>query len=385
MADIPNNETWVGNPAKRIKPKNIQKEFSFKEVEILCTNDAEKWKDYLNRIPNAHKDIYLTPEYHKIQENHGLGKAFCFVFKKGNELVMYPHLKNEVNKDLFNLSATCFDIESVYGYGGFISNTTNPKTIEEFALKFNKYCIDNLIIAEFVRFNPLIKNEGIFGDHIQVIFDRKTVSIDLTKSYIYLWEKEYSSSNRNTIRKAILKGINLEIINNPNSEEITKFYEIYIEGMGKLKADDFYSFSKKYIQDIFNNFSKSAYLFNVKNKKNEIMCSSIFLHFNEKFHYHLSARSPFADNTSNNFLIDRAVLFAQELGASIFHLGGGRTSSLDDSLFKFKKCFSKTENDYYIGKKIHNQSVYEMILNQWNEKSPEKMGKYKNVLLKYRY
>jgi hypothetical protein len=126
-------------------------------------------------------------------------------------------------------------------------------------------------------------------------------------------------------------------------------------------------------------------LFNVLDKNTNVVCSSIFFHYGDYFHYHLSGRSEQANNAVNNFLLDEAVKFAQKKGAKKFHLGGGRTSNPDDSLLKFKGSFSKTKFPFYIGKKIHNQQVYDEIVRQWENNEPEKKLKYKNHLLKYRY
>lgn len=126
-------------------------------------------------------------------------------------------------------------------------------------------------------------------------------------------------------------------------------------------------------------------LFNVIDSECEVVCSSIFFQYGDYFHYHLSGRNNKADNSANSFLIDRALDFAKNNGAKLFHLGGGRSSDADDSLFRFKKNFSKQILPFYIGKRIHNQAIYSQVVEQWENKYPEKIDKYNNLLLKYRY
>ena len=135
----------------------------------------------------------------------------------------------------------------------------------------------------------------------------------------------------------------------------------------------------------FNYLKRHALFFNIYNHDNELVCASIFFHYGDYFHYHLSGRSAKADNSVNNYLIDSAAVFAQDKGAKYFHLGGGRSKSEDDSLLKFKNSFSKQTLPFYIGKKIHNQEIYNEVVQQWEERFPEKRDKFKNVLLKYRY
>ena len=50
-------------------------------------------------------------------------------------------------------------------------------------------------------------------------------------------------------------------------------------------------------------------------------------------------------------------------GCTTFHLGGGVGGDPEDSLFKFKKSFNRnSESKFYIGKKIFDKKVYDMIV-----------------------
>ena len=50
------------------------------------------------------------------------------------------------------LSEVYYDIETPYGYGGPISNTTDSDFIFRSNVKFNDWVKSNNIISEFVRF-----------------------------------------------------------------------------------------------------------------------------------------------------------------------------------------------------------------------------------------
>lgn len=51
-----------------------------------------------------------------------------------------------------------------------------------------------------------------------------------------------------------------------------------------------------------------------------------------------------------------------ENGYSKIHYGGGVSNAEDDPVLHFKKHFSKrTEFDFYIGKKIWNEEVYDKL------------------------
>lgn len=352
---------------------------------ILTTNDDVKWNALLATLPIDQQDIYFSPEYYKLYEEIDDGKAKCFVFQKDNDLIMYPFLINSINCLGYDLDKDYHDIQGAYGYNGIVTSTASENILSEFHKAFSSYCNDNNIIAEFTRFHPILKNERYANNCTTVIKDRETVFIDLANAYSDIWEEEYSSKNRNMIRKSVKLGYKIEILESPEEKDLNTFIDIYYYSMNMTNAEKYYFFDKEYFRNIFKYLKGKAYLFNVLDNESHVVCSSIFLRYGDYFHYHFSGRNQKADNSTNNFLLDRAVNFAQNTGAKYFHLGGGRSTKTDDSLLKFKKSFSKETLAFYIGKKIHNQPIYDQVVAQWNNKYPEKIEKYKNHLLKYRY
>lgn len=339
-----------------------------------------------NHLPdNLSKDIYFEPNYVKLFEKLGEGKVTSFTFKKATNVANYTFLLNSINSLGFNLQSNYFDIQSAYGYNGIITNTFETSFIDDFYDAFDDYCTQNNIIAEFVRFHPLLENQKFSLSHLRVILDRETVALDLNQSYNEIWSNEYSSKNRNMIRKAQNLGYLCKILTNLSIAEIDQFISIYYNNMERVGADKYYFFNKEFFYNTFSYLREYVYLFNILDNKAQVVCSSIFFHYGDFFHYHLSGKSEKADNSVNNFLIDEAIKFAQSKSAKSFHFGGGRSNAPDDSLLKFKSNFSKTRLPFYIGKKIHNQEVYEDIVKQWEAKFPEKKEKFKNHILKYRF
>ena len=54
------------------------------------------------------------------------------------------------------------------------------------------------------------------------------------------------------------------------------------------------------------------------------------------------------------------------------HHGGGKSNDLEDSLYLFKKNFAKLyETDFYVGKKIWNQKIYDELCQMKNIDSNE--------------
>lgn len=335
-----------------------------------CLDD--EWNLYLNKLPAYIQDIYYTSEYYKMYElnEDSKGKIFIYYDNSGN-IVFYPFMLSEIEG--YNLSDKYYDIQTAYGYGGPISNCLDGEFMKSFEECFIDYCKKNNIVAEFVRFHPLIKNENVFNDSIEILQNRITVWLDLEKGIEKIWNEDIKSKNRNMIRKAEKSGLHVE-----ESKDFETFIKIYNSTMNKVHADNYYYFDDRYYETIKNN--KNYILFNVK-KDNLVIASAIFMGYGEYFHYHLAGSSKeYLKFAPNNLLLWEAIKYATKKGYKKMHFGGGITNSTEDNLFKFKSSFSKEFADFYIGKRIHNKEVYNYLIMKWEEKNNKKA----KLLLEYR-
>ncbi len=350
--------------------------------KILTLSDHIIWNEYIHNLPLDQQDIYYTPEYYSLYENNGDGKALCFVFEKDDDFALYPFLINSVNNIGYDLDNQYYDIQGAYGYNGVVYTTNNLSFRKSFNEAFYDYISINNIISEFTRFHPLINNCS-FPIEMKIIKDRNTVYLDLSKSYDEIWEKQYSSINRNMIRKALKHGIIIEASSLESDYDV--FYELYKITMQNIGADEYYHFSPQYFKVIKEQMVNNHILLLAK-KNNKIICGTIIFINKYYCHYHLSGRlREFANTGVNNLILDEAIKIAKNLGCHYFHFGGGATGLENDSLLKFKSNFSKSFSEFYIGKKIHNQSIYDEVIEQWERKHPEKNTKFNNYILKYRY
>ena len=106
------------------------------------------------------RDIYFTDRYCKIYEEKGDGNLEVFTFQTKNGKIIYKFLKREI--DIID-GQKYFDITTPYGYGGPLiilldREANREQVIEEFKKAFEKYCIENNIVSEFIRFHPIEKN-----------------------------------------------------------------------------------------------------------------------------------------------------------------------------------------------------------------------------------
>ncbi len=337
---------------------------------ILKSND-KLWDKYIDKLPKEKQDIYYTRQYCKMGELIEGGEAQLFVYEDKDNVALYPYIKHVV--DFRQGSSLFFDIETPYGYGGPVVKRHDSDFEDAFENAFLKYCQDENIIAEFLRFHPLMENENIFRRGIEVLHNRKTVWIDLEKSLDEIWMQNISTQNRNTIKKCIKNGLKVEM-----SEDYDEFLEIYNQTMKKVGADDFYFFDKKYYDSVS---ITPYYLLMRVRKDSETLAAAIFMEFGDYFHYHLSgSRREFLRLAPNNILLWEAVKYAKMRGCKKIHLGGGLSDIQEDSLFQFKKKFSSECKDFYIGKRVHNRDVYKLLIRKWEIEHGEKA----KILLQYR-
>ena len=62
------------------------------------------------------------------------------------------------------------------------------------------------------------------------------------------------------------------------------------------------------------------------------------------------------------------VIWGKNKGYDFVHYGGGTSSSEDDTLYLFKSKFSKnTKFEFWIGKKVWNEKIYERLCKETNK------------------
>ena len=117
----------------------------------------------------------------------------------------------------------------------------------------------------------------------------------------------------------------------------------------------------------------------------KVIAGSMFMFSENYAHYHLSARDrEYSKYAANNLILWHGIRKAKERGCKLFHFGGGTTGDENDSLLLFKQNFSKTKTEFWIGKRVHNQAVYDRIVEQWKTKHPDSYEHNRVKLLGYR-
>jgi len=331
-------------------------------TRVITTSESNEWHLILNRMTAT--DIYFTPEYHEVCELNGDGKAMAFVAESDGQTFFYPFMLRPVSQNDDSIGDTqLYDIETVYGYSGPLSSSENKIFITNALEHFHVWCNEQNIVAEFIRFNPLLGNFSCVDSSAYKLEENcQTVVIHLDIEKNALWDS-YPSVHRNMIRKAEKNNLVSELINIESG--IEKFKSLYKKTMERTRAGAYFFFSDAYFKALMDKLGEQAKLFIVR-KGDKVVAGAIFFFINDKVHYHLAGSDPeFRGMAPNNLLLHTVAEYGRENGFSHFHLGGGNTSDPKNPLLKFKASISKNRLSFYTGKRIHMQSNYDALCNDW--------------------
>jgi len=313
-------------------------------------------------------DIYFDKNYGKLYEKIEYGAAEIFRYENEYGVVENQYIKTIVPNNING--NTYYIISTPYGYGGpriiNCQESERSNLVQAYAKKFEEYCVKNNIIYEFVRFHPVINNAIDFQGIYNLQFRRKTVGTNLIISDDPI-KSELTKQCRKTIRNILNKGVEYEVVFNPDN--IDEFKPIYYETLNRNQAVEDYYFSDEYFKELLLYYGKNIVYIKAVFQQKTISADINFV-CDGLMQAHLSAVLDDYLHLSPAYITTYAsILWGLENNCSLIHYGGGRTADPDDGLYLFKKKFSQnTEFDYYISEKIWNKEIYEKLCHSLGNK-----------------
>ncbi|ETP67577.1 hypothetical protein G159_16890 [Planococcus glaciei CHR43] len=326
-------------------------------------------------------DLYFHENYGRLYEEMENGSCEVFEFNHQLGLIKHMFIKREI--PIVVGGKTYYDIVTPYGYGGPLIVSCVPGSQKELADKFlhafSEYCAQNDIISEFIRFHPVLSNAEDFMDCYEISYIRNTVGTQL-KEYEDPVQKEFSKSTRKNIRKALEAGVQYRYTVNP--PDVTEFKAIYHRTMERNNADSYYYFDDAYFDKLLQFFGETILMVEVL-YDGQVIGIGLNYVYGDNIHTHLSGTLEEFHHLSPAYILQYALaLWGKEHGYELIHDGGGRTNSLDDKLYMFKKQFGKnTTFKFYVGQKIWNSHVYDELCKLVGiEQETEYFPAYRSVL-----
>ena len=326
-------------------------------LSVFGLDNCQKWNEIVKSFSDY--DVYYLPSYTKAFYLHGDGQPLLFYYYDNNLRAINVVMKRDISNDehFSDLEKNkYFDFSTPYGYGGWLIEGDGSLT--NLFDEYKSWCKSNGIISDVIRFHPILGNQKKVKSFYDVMDLGKTISIDLSDKDA-IWSN-FSSKNRNVIRKAIKNGILIK--HDLNEVTIKEFKNIYNQTMDRDNAENYYYFDDNFYNSIKNDLSNNADIFYAL-YEDKVIASSIILKSNKRLSYHLSGSlKEYGSLAATNLLLYEVSKWGSDNGYKTFHLGGG-VGSKEDSLYAFKKAFSKNEGcQYSIGKMIFNKQDYDKLV-----------------------
>ena len=314
-------------------------------------------------------DVFWDHSYFEAWKIHGDGEPILFQFRKKNSIWIHAFLERPIQR------TDRIDIKTPYGYGGPLSNSTDRNFLIEAEKAFECYANKKGIVAEFIRFHPLLENWNFLFDREMLIEkNRQTVFIDLEKAEEVILS-DMTSAFRRGLKKAESSGLVFRELSSGGN--LDDFQGLYYLTMQKANADDYYFFSDKHFSALAF-ASLGTKLFGVYSGENLVSAAMVFCSDTPEpkrnfVHYHLGASDPrFLETRPNNFLFANIIFWAKRQGNFCkIHLGGGTSPEPDNSLFRFKASIGKSRAVFMTGKRIWDHDYYQKLCRPILDKNPE--------------
>ena len=352
------------------------------DVQIFdAGREGKSWVSYFADCRGLPSDIYQMPEFGLLYCS--LGSEYkLFTYKEHDAVWAYSFLLQALPVDYRDIAGNeARDIETPYGYGGPVTNTEDEAFIGRANDAFQEWCLGVGVIAEFVRFHPVLCNQNARSPYITPIPNRLTVSLSLSQDKSIL--SAFDGNARNMVKRFKREGATIE--ETEFAEDFEQFVEIYKHTMRRVSADDFYYFDLGHFDRLRRLTLGPAKLYVVK-RDGKIAAGAIFLMGSDILHYHLSATD--SDNNvagATNALIAKAAEQGRQHGFKRLHFGGGQSNLPNDRLLKFKRRMSTDEHSFWIGKYVHDEKVYSDLCGRWRDQNPDSVAEFGNRILCYRF
>lgn len=339
-------------------------------IESSC-----QWQKAMDALPEFPGKVYYSYEYLSAYEQNGDGRVMAVTMHDdAGSIAFYPFIIKPIPDKLGH--PNLYDIETVYGYGGPFFHRPDGLFVKHFCRQFSDWALQNGVVAEFIRFNPLAGINADLADFYQTSLNRKTVVIRLNPDFNAVLN-QCSAARKRNYRRALTANLAFT-----PSDDLSDFKSLYHKTMLRLKAERYYFFSDAYFSALEKMPRDKKLFAKITASTGETVAAGIFLADGPSLHYHLGA----ADDSFKNFqcsafMILEAARHAAFSGQQLLHLGGGLTLASDDPLFRFKKGFSSHFLDFFIGKRIHQPEKYNDLSSRWRSLT----GLEPSILLHYHY
>lgn len=302
-------------------------------------------------------EMYFSHDYAELYEEKENGTTSTVYYESPAGKVEYTFIKRKIPRQEGN--PQYYDITTAYGYGGpCILESRAPETLmRDFHSAFTKFCQEEKIITEFIRFH-LFESEDVrkyFPGEVSLIGHH--IVRDLKQPLTENFHKSVHSS----VRKAKRKGLSASF--DETGESLEDFLTIYQKTMDRNDANDFYYFDEEFFKSIQKRFPGKFVYANAW-LDGKVVASFLNI-LGDRYAYAFLGGTlrEYFNYEASTFLEYQLIEWLKENGISYYILGGGYRG--DDGLYRYKKKFDQQgDRPFYIGKKVYDEDMYQKLTTQ---------------------
>jgi serine/alanine adding enzyme len=334
-------------------------------TDFRIIETKSQWDDVLDKFEK--KDIFFEYDYMDLYRCEGERPILVYMECESGKIA-YPFMIRDIS---FHSEFKCklekdkyFDISTSYSYGGYLIEGDEPgsrtKTIELFYQKFAQFCSCRNVISEFIKFSPLLNNYVGMEQVVELLRYKKMVVTNL-QDYGDPLYSEVIGRKRAAANKCRQMGMRSEIQIAPKSFDTQ--CSIYYDCMNRKGASDYYFYSESYFEKMLKSLSKNILLINIIFEDKIIGFGLCFI-CDKVIYAHVSGVDEnYIKYSLSNLIYVDLINWGHENGYRYFFIGGGLTCAEDDSLYLYKKHFTRhSDIDLYLGNKIWNKEIYDYLV-----------------------
>ncbi len=328
---------------------------------------GNRWRELISMLPRSARDLHFIPEYYEIYRRTYGFEPMLAVIKDDNAVVLQPFVVRTLHDPPFTgASPPARDIANAYGYGGPVGIGEAADVLRlapRFGELLHRHLIDLGIASEFCSLHPFLL------DRQRPLVEAMGLSPSFEKSVAYLDARQCGDDlvtslgrgTRSKIARARRKGVQVQKVE-ANQANLRAFEALYRSTMQRKGAADRWFFPDGYFSNCVLELGSERTSLFFATVEGSLASAYFLIHDFDTAYYHFGASDErFFDARPNDLMLVETAQWTVRSGFLRYHLGGGVSSSPDDTLMKFKSSVGKATAPLYTCFRVHDASSYDRM------------------------